>query len=140
MNQRHRKLTMKKFLTVYRAVKGTTADMGQAIRDMAVGPGRAVRGMAVGPGRAGKGTTADMGRAVRGMAMRLGMAMTLVLGLGLAVSCGHDAEPETYALMYGVWIGSGEGRGGTIIASGEVRDHAVEEVIIRLSVKDMRPL
>ena len=30
------------------------------------------------------------------------MAMTLVLGMALAaVSCGHDAEPETYALMGG---------------------------------------
>ena len=59
------------------------------------------------------------------------MAMTLVLGIALAaVSCGHDTEPETHGLMDGVWVGSGEGRGGTIIASVEVKDHAVAEVTI----------
>ena len=49
-----------------------------------------------------------------------------------AASCSHtaDPEPETHVLMDGVWVGSGEGRGGTIIASVEVKDHAVSQVTI----------
>ena len=54
-----------------------------------------------------------------------------VLALLLAaVSCIRDADPETDTLMDGVWVGSGEGRSGSIIASVEVKDHAVAAVTI----------
>ena len=56
----------------------------------------------------------------------------LFLLLLFAASCSHNdgPEPETHVLMDGVWVGSGEGRGGTIIASVEVKDHAVSQVTI----------
>jgi fumarate reductase flavoprotein subunit len=56
----------------------------------------------------------------------------ILLLLLFAVSCSRnaDSEPETHVLMDGVWVGSGEGRGGTIIASVEVKDHVVSEVTI----------
>ena len=49
-----------------------------------------------------------------------------------AVSCSQNdgPEPETRILADGVWVGSGEGRGGTIIASVEVKEHAVSQVTI----------
>jgi len=47
-----------------------------------------------------------------------------------AASCERIAETGSESLMDGVWIGCGEGRGGSIIASVEVKDHAVAEVII----------
>ena len=55
-----------------------------------------------------------------------------LLLLLFAASCSHNdgPEPETHVLMDGVWVGSGEGRGGTIIASVEVKDHAVSQVTI----------
>ena len=57
----------------------------------------------------------------------------IVLSLFIfAASCTRDAdpEPETNILIDGVWTGSGEGRGGTIIASVEVKNHQVAEVTI----------
>ena len=55
-----------------------------------------------------------------------------LLLLLFAASCSPkaDPEPETRALMDGVWVGTGEGRGGTIIASVEVKDHAISQVTI----------
>ncbi len=47
-----------------------------------------------------------------------------------AVSCVRDAVPKQEPLMDGVWIGSGEGRSGSIIASVEVKNHAIANVII----------
>lgn len=62
---------------------------------------------------------------------RLVSPLFLLLLLFVA-SCSHNdgPEPETHVLMDGVWVGSGEGRGGTIIASVEVKDHAVSQVTI----------
>ena len=56
----------------------------------------------------------------------------LLLLLVFAAACSHhpDPEEETHVLMDGVWVGSGEGRGGTIIASVEVKDHAISQVTI----------
>ncbi|MBR5063765.1 MAG: FAD-binding protein, partial [Bacteroidales bacterium] len=57
----------------------------------------------------------------------------IILQLFLAaVSCSQNdgPEPETRILADGVWVGSGEGRGGTIIASVEVKEHAVSQVTI----------
>jgi len=55
----------------------------------------------------------------------------IVLPLFLfTASCERNAVPEPELLMDGVWTGSGEGRSGSIIASVEVRDHAVAKVII----------
>ena len=60
------------------------------------------------------------------------VSQLFLLLLLFAASCSHNdgPEPETHVLMDGVWVGSGEGRGGTIIASVEVKDHAVSQVTI----------
>ena len=60
------------------------------------------------------------------------VSQLFLLLLLFAASCSHNdgPEPETHVLMDGVWVGSGEGRGGTIIASVEVKDHAVSLVTI----------
>ena len=55
-----------------------------------------------------------------------------LLLLVFAAACSHhpDPEEETHVLMDGVWVGSGEGRSGSIIASVEVKDHAIAQVTI----------
>jgi len=58
------------------------------------------------------------------------VSLLCLLLLVLGASCTRDTEPETRALMDGVWVGTGEGRGGTIIASVEVKDHVVSKVTI----------
>ena len=60
------------------------------------------------------------------------VSQLFLLLLLFAASCSHNdgPEPETHVLMDGVWVGSGEGRDGTIIASVEVKDHAVSQVTI----------
>lgn len=65
-------------------------------------------------------------------AMKRIVSGLLFLLLLSAASCSRhpDPEPETHMLMDGVWVGSGEGRGGSIIASVEVKDHAIAQVTI----------
>ena len=58
------------------------------------------------------------------------VSLFCLLLLVLGASCTRDTEPEARALMDGVWVGTGEGRGGTIIASVEVKDRVVSKVTI----------
>ena len=58
------------------------------------------------------------------------VSLLCLLLLVFGASCTRDSEPETRALMDGVWVGTGEGRGGTIIASVEVKGHVVSKVTI----------
>ena len=57
------------------------------------------------------------------------LLLTISLFLS-AASCSPDINPKPDTLMDGVWTGSGEGRGGTIIASVEVKDHQIATVTI----------
>lgn len=64
--------------------------------------------------------------------MKRKFSVLCLLLLLFAAACTRDADPEqeTYTLTDGVWVGTGEGRGGTIIASVEVKDHVVSQVTI----------
>ncbi len=63
----------------------------------------------------------------RSFLYRILLAIPLLL---FAASCARNPMPEENQLRDGVWIGSGEGRSGSIIASVEVKDHTVAKVVI----------
>lgn len=67
---------------------------------------------------------------MKGNILRYWTAVTYSLLIFAAVACTPSAVPEVESLKDGVWIGSGEGRSGSIIASVEVKDQAVAHVVI----------
>ena len=65
----------------------------------------------------------------------LWMLAAILLSCGtLLISCSNEdngtTEPTEQQLQDGEWTGSGEGRGGSIIAKIVVKNHEVEQVVI----------
>ena len=63
------------------------------------------------------------------------MLAAILLSCGtLLISCSNEdngtTEPTEQQLQDGEWTGSGEGRGGSIIAKIVVKNHEVEQVVI----------